>query len=181
MPKGYCNYSHDNMFTVRRANDSDKHKILELYKKVATIAGGIARTAEEITPPYVQNFMDHSSKTGMELVIENGDTIIAEMHCYQLSPKVFHHILSELTIVVDPDFHGKGVGKKIFTYLLDHITTQRPDILRVELIARESNQKAIAFYKQLGFKEEGRFEQRIANQEGFEADIPMAWFNPCFK
>jgi ribosomal protein S18 acetylase RimI-like enzyme len=46
----------------------------------------------------------------------------------------------------------------------------------VELIARESNAKAIAFYQSLGFVIEGRFERRIRNPDGsLEADIPMAW------
>jgi ribosomal protein S18 acetylase RimI-like enzyme len=61
--------------------------------------------------------------------------------------------------------------------LLDDIQLNRPDILRVELIARESNSKAIQLYEKLGFKIEGRFENRISNDNNsFEADIPMAWF-----
>jgi ribosomal protein S18 acetylase RimI-like enzyme len=53
---------------------------------------------------------------------------------------------------------------------------QRTDILRVELIARESNQRAIEFYRTLGFVEEGRFGNRIRNiDNSYEADIPMAW------
>ena len=34
----------------------------------------------------------------------------------------------------------------------------------------------------LGFSREGKFENRIRSDEnGFEADIPLAWFNPNFK
>jgi ribosomal protein S18 acetylase RimI-like enzyme len=42
-------------------------------------------------------------------------------------------------------------------------------------IARESNQKALAFYQSLGFVREGRLEGRIRGAGGPEADIPMAW------
>jgi len=70
----------------------------------------------------------------------------------------------------------------IFTHLLDFIRNSRHDVLRVELISREFNLKAISFYEGLGFKREGRFEKRIrSNENEFEADIPMAWFNPNFK
>jgi ribosomal protein S18 acetylase RimI-like enzyme len=88
----------------------------------------------------------------------------------------------KLTIAVDPKHHGQGVGKRLFTELLDKIKKEHPETLRVELIARESNLKATKFYESLGFVREGRFERRLHNHEGaFEADIPMAWFNPEFK
>jgi len=74
------------------------------------------------------------------------------------------------------------VGRMIFTHLQDLIINDRPDILRVELISRETNLKAISFYESLGFKREGKLEKRISYIENeFEADIPMAWFNPNFK
>jgi len=57
----------------------------------------------------------------------------------------------------------------------------RSDILRIELIARESNKKAIAFYQKLGFQIEGRLLNRIKTESGFEADIPMAWMNDNYQ
>jgi ribosomal protein S18 acetylase RimI-like enzyme len=65
---------------------------------------------------------------------------------------------------------------------LDFVKNNRPDILRIELISRESNLKAIAFYESLGFHREGKLEKRISySKNDFEADIPMAWFNPNFE
>ena len=41
--------------------------------------------------------------------------------------------------------------------------------------------KAIQFYTTLGFNIEGKFEHRIYSEHnGYEADIPMAWFNKNF-
>jgi len=173
------------MYKIRQANPGDFNKIYALYKKVATGATGLARSGDEITDQYIQKFMKDSSETGIELIIDHPDSsdeIIAEVHCYKLIPKVFSHILSELTIAVAPDHQGKGIGRVIFTHLLDLIKNSRPDIMRVELISQESNLKAISFYESLGFTREGRFERRIrTNKNEFEADIPMAWFNPNFK
>jgi hypothetical protein len=64
---------------------------------------------------------------------------------------------------------------------MNNITANRADILRGELVAWEFNQKAIALYEQPGFQQEGRFEKQIAFEDGFEADIPMAWFNPGLR
>jgi ribosomal protein S18 acetylase RimI-like enzyme len=173
------------MFKIRQADSSDLNKIYALYKKVATETTGLARSGDEIIVDYVQNFMENSSNTGIELVADNpadSNQIIAEIHCYKLIPKTFSHVLSELTIAVDPDHQGQGIGRMIFTHLLDFITKSRHDVLRVELISREFNLKAISFYESIGFTREGKFEKRIrSNENEFEADIPMAWFNPNFK
>ena len=172
------------MITIRQATSADFLSIINLYKKVAETSGGIARSAHEITAPYVRHLMLKSEQLGVELVaedLEKGTNIIAEIHCYPPDPSVFNHVLSNLTIVTHPDFQGQGIGKQIFTQLLQHISQSKPHILRLELITRESNTKAIAFYKRLGFVAEGRFEKRIYSANNtFEADIPMAWFNPNF-
>ena len=50
------------------------------------------------------------------------------------------------------------------------------EVLRIELISRESNRKAIQFYESLGFRREGEFGSRIRNVDcSLESDIPMAW------
>lgn len=171
-----------NNYIVQKASDSNKIQIFSLYKKVSQTVGGLARNSNEITTAYIDNFCSKSQANGIQLIIKGNDSIIAEIHCYKLEPSVFNHVLSELTIAVDPDYQGKGLGKLIFQSLLKIIMEESPEILRVELIARESNQKAIEFYQKLGFVAEGRFEKRIsASTNSFEADIPMAWFNPYFK
>lgn len=171
-------------FLIRKAGLSDTDNIFELYKTVSKEIGGLARTETEITKIYVENFVNQSFKNGLQFVIIdklNEHKIIAEIHCYKLEPAVFAHVLSELTVAVSPNYQGKGLGKELFLTLLNDIQSNRPDILRVELIARETNSRAIQLYEKLGFKIEGRFEKRISNDRStFEADVPMAWF-PSMK
>lgn len=157
-------------------------EILALYRQVAQISGNLARSSEEISGEYVKNFLKKSQSTGISLIAFTGMNIVGEIHAYKLDLKVFSHVLSELTIAVHPDFQGKGIGRALFSTLLDEIKTSRREILRVELISRESNKKAIRFYESLGFRQEGRLENRIDSGGGiFEADIPMGWINPDFK
>lgn len=157
-------------------------EILELYRRVADVSGGLARTSQEITEEYVKGFLRKSYETGLSLTAIDGMKIVGEIHAYNPGPKVFSHVLSELTVVVHPDYQGDGVGRILFAAFLTEIETRRSDILRVELIARESNQRAIGFYQSIGFASEGRLEKRVNRRDGtFEADIPMAWINPGFK
>ncbi len=169
---------------VRHANAADKDKIMLLYKRVAAMPNGLARSFDEITESYIRDFMQHSVKSGLEFVIDNpddADEIIAEIHCYKPGPKVFNHVFGELTIVVDPAYHNKGIGKLIFIHLLNCISDNRSDILRIELAVKESHENAIRLYKKIGFIAEGRFDKKFKDGENsYDADIPMAWFNKNF-
>ena len=163
-------------FHIRSAQLEDAQGIRQLYQAVARIEGGLARVESEISEDYVLHNLSSGLTKGVCLVAVQEDQIIAEIHAYPPFPKVFAHVLSDLTIAVHPQFQGGGVGRAIFTQLLTHVREQKPNIQRVELIARESNQKAIRFYQSLGFEIEGAMRGRIRRPDGsFEADIPMAW------
>lgn len=169
---------------IRPATIQDLNQIYELYITVAETAGGILRTKDEISMEYVSQFSDKAQKYGVQLVVidTDRDQIIGEIHCSKPGPKVLDHVLSELTIVIHPDFQNRGVGRQLFSKLLNIVETSRGDILRVELIARESNLRAIAMYASLGFEVEGKLQNRIkSTTHTFEADVMMAWVNKNYR
>lgn len=170
---------------IRTAASHDLSTIKKLYQEVSRQPGGIARTTDEITDEYVSNFLNKSIESGLILVAEHpdsADVVIGEMHAYTPGPAAFSHVYSDLTIVVHPAFQGKKIGRTLFTIFLEEVGLNRKDIGRVELIARESNTRAISFYQSFGFVIEGRLEMRIKTADGdYEADIPMAWQNPHFE
>jgi len=168
-------------YIIRQATIEDKKGIYNLYLKVANVVGGIARKKHELSLEYIENKLILSLNSGVCFVVLDNGVIIAEIHSHKLNIDVFDHIVSELTIVVAPKYQRRGIGKKLFKTFLTHIENYRKDILRVELIVRESNSKAINLYTKLGFKKEGELSKRIFNGTEFESDIPMAWFNPNFK
>lgn len=169
----------------RIADIDDLHSLITLYKAVAKTDDGIARLEHEVTEDYVKDFILKSLATGLIIVGENPDDetqLIASVHAYKNGIKVFDHVLGDLTILVHPQFQGKKIGRTIFTIFLEEIGRNRPDVGKVELIARESNTKAIALYQSLGFLVEGRMEMRIKTiHDAYEADIPMGWRNPNFE
>jgi ribosomal protein S18 acetylase RimI-like enzyme len=169
----------------RTADIDDIPRLVKLYKAVAQKEGGIARVEEEISEAYVNNFLEKSLSSGLIIVGENPDDpeeLVAEIHAYKAGIKVFNHVFGDLTIVVHPNFQRMKIGRTIFTIFLEEIARNKPDIGRVELIAREGNLKAIELYQSLGFQIEGRLEMRIKTPEGnYEADIPMGWQNPNFE
>lgn len=165
---------------IRASTFKDQQSIFGLYAAVASVGGGLARLESEISSDYVADFLEKSIVSGVSVVAEIQGQLVGEIHTHSSGLYCFAHVLSELTIAVHPDFQGSGIGRMLFGALMEKVETAMPEIRRVELIVRESNQKAIAFYKSLGFSIEGDFENRIRNVDGsFESDVPMAWARPA--
>ncbi|MFD2163065.1 GNAT family N-acetyltransferase [Paradesertivirga mongoliensis] len=166
---------------VRKATINDNEQIFSLYKKLAIVPDGIIRNPSEITEQYVSNFLEESIDNGLILVAVNEYQIVGEIHA--ATPKIyaFQHLLTDLTIVIDPSKQGQGLGKIIFKEFLYVVETSFPHILRVELYTREHNERNVKFYESLGFINEGRQERKIyLSKNCFHTPIHMVWFNPNY-
>jgi putative acetyltransferase len=165
---------------IRKADRSDRAQVLALYKRVATIPDGIARTPAEVTDDYVGGFMQRAAADGIELVWEEDGRILGEIHASCPGIAALAHLLTDLTIAVAPDAQGRGVGRGLFQALLDEVIHRMPHIHRVELFARVSNTRARDLYRSLGFVEEGRLRARVNNSLGVaEDDTLMGWLRPA--
>ena len=161
----------------------DAQALLELYRSIASRPGGFLRMEDEIGPDYVQKALGRGVQGGVAIGAfdRTTGTLIGSITTRKLELKVFEHVLSGLIIGVHPEYQRRGVGRRLFLDLLEHVQSERPDILRIELVARESNVQQILFYESIGFRREGSFEKRIRRPDGaFEADIPMGWLKQEF-
>jgi ribosomal protein S18 acetylase RimI-like enzyme len=164
---------------IRTARSDDLERILALYRAVAAVPDGIARTPDEVTHAYVSGFMERAAHDGIELLFEEDGELLGEIHASRVGIASLAHLLCDLTIAVAPQAQGKGVGRRLFQALLDQVTESMPHITRVELFARESNVRARALYASLGFVEEGRLRARVNNAKGEpETDTVMGWLRP---
>ncbi len=159
----------------------DAQSYFDLYQVIAIHPSGFARTAEEISFASLEEILKSvlSMGVGIAAVDTTVDKLIGFIMARKMGPAVFDHVLSDLTVGVHPAYQSKGIGRRLFLDFLEQVQRSRPDVLRVELISRESNARAISFYESIGFRSEGVFEKRIRNRDGiFESDIPMAWIRP---
>ncbi len=164
---------------IRRASRDDVVAIERLYVTVASTTGGLARQPDEISREYIEGFVTRSLGDG-EIVVAEVDGIeglAGELHAYRNPLRLFSHVYGNLTVAVHPDVQGRGVGRRLFTALLETVTHERPEIVRVELMTAERNHRAQRLYESVGFVREGRLDRAIRGVDGTpEADIPMAWF-----
>jgi ribosomal protein S18 acetylase RimI-like enzyme len=170
---------------IRTAVPQDLEKIRNLYKEAARRDSNFFRTEEELTDDCILDFVNKSISKGLIIVAEDPNDenkLIGEIHGYQSGLKVTDHVLANFNLVVHPDFQNKKLGKTLFTIFLEEVGKNHPEIGKVELIVRESNEKAIRLFQSRGFLIEGRMEMRVKKADGsYEADIPMGWQNPNFE
>jgi putative acetyltransferase len=155
---------------------SDAPAILGLYITVATVSGGLARMADEMTLAYVEECVAKSLANGVVLIAERGGRVVGELHTYGAGLRKFAHVLGSVTVAVHPEAQGQRVGRRLFDVMLAEVREHRPDILRIELLTQESNVRGQRLYESVGFKRQGQFEGAILGPNGKpECDIPMAW------
>jgi len=162
-------------FTVRSATLADAAAILALHRKVAALPGGLAREPGEVTADYVAHVMEAAADGGVNLVAVSADgAVCGELHVERMKVGIFTHVLTDLTVAVDPDWQGRGVGSALFGALIATARTMTPPIHRIELWTGAANLGAQRLYQRLGFKIEGRMIGRGRHPDGsVEDDIVM--------
>lgn len=169
---------------IRKATANDLPQLTELYQEVARISQGIARTEGEISEQYISNLYQQASQQGLMLVGIDTETseLVAEMHASKYGLRIFEHILTSLTIVVKPSYQGRGVGKSLFNAFLREVDENWPEVGRIELESRSTNQQSIGLYKSLGFVQEGRMVNKTRNADGrYEDSLLFARTKPNFS
>jgi GNAT superfamily N-acetyltransferase len=162
-------------FTVRTAAPEDAPAILALHRKVAAVAGGLARQPDEVTADYVAHALTASADGGVNLVaVADDGGLCGELHVERMKIAIFAHVLTDLTVAVDPDWQGRGVGSALFRALIDRARTMTPPVGRIELWTGAANVGAQRLYARLGFKIEGRMAGRGRLPDGtVDDDIVM--------
>lgn len=162
---------------IAHASAADRAAIAALYRRVATVPDGLARTPAEITDDYIDHFMARAAHKGVELIWREADgSVLGDIHASGPGIASLSHLLTDLTIAVDPAAQGRGIGRALFQGLLDHVSVNMPHISRVELFARASNVRARALYLSLGFVDEGLLRRRVNDAHGVaQDDTIMGW------
>lgn len=113
------------------------------------------------------------SRRGLYLVAESDSGIVGHLLLDPL-PLAGHAHVCILTIVVYPGWQGRGVGRALLEQALAWVRAH-PNVSRVELTVRADNARAIALYRALGFREEGRLRNRVTGSDGVcRDDLAMA-------
>ena len=157
-------------FETRRATEADIDAIVAVHQRAGAAPIGLARRPDEVSRDYVSGFVASSLARGLIMVAERDGRILADIHAYSPQPRLFSHVLSDLTIAVDPDAQGQSVGRQLFTAFIATVRAEMPHIRRIELYCRPDNPRGYPFYQSLGFVIEGRLRGRVRTADGAYID-----------
>lgn len=156
--------------------------IARIYGEVAGKVQGIVRRPDEITQTYIFSLLNKPENECIFLVVEDDDMeIIGFGHAEKPGLAAYNHILSNYTIVVDPEVQKKGIGRGIFMGFLEYLATNRSDIKRLEMEVEHDPDK-IKLFEGTGFMLEAIIKDRVIGPDGkFYDQVLMAWENPNYK
>lgn len=139
--------------------------------------GGLGRLPDEMDLPWMEEALTGALAGGLAIGAWDGSRLVGVIKASRMPSVQFQHVLWDLTVAVDPESQGRGIGYSLFAELLANAATLTPRVERIELVVREGLTHAIRLYERAGFRREGRFERRFRLTDGtYEADLPMVLF-----
>lgn len=160
---------------IRPARPSDAEHLARGEWETARTPGLLVSQPGEIPVEAFRSLIEELEPRGSYQVVELEGRIVAHGYLEPLGLSRLAHIY-RLTIVVYPDWRGRGIGTTLLTSLMDWAREQ-PDLVKVELLVRATNERARHLYRKFGFFEEGRLTRRIRlDATTYIDDICMAWF-----
>ena len=158
--------------SLRPLSLADAPTVLALMRRAE---GGLGRLPDEMDLPWMEEALAGALDGGLAIGAWDGSQLVGMIKASRMPSVQFHHVLWDLTVAVDPDSQGRGIGQSLFEALFASAATLTPTIERIELVVREGLTHAVRLYERLGFRQEGRFERRFRLSNGaYEADLPMA-------
>jgi putative acetyltransferase len=160
--------------SLRPLSRADAPALLVLMRRAE---GGLGRLPDEMDLPWMEEALTGALAGGLAIGAWDGARPAGMIKASRMPSVQFQHVLWDLTVAVDPESQGRGIGYALFAELLANAATLTPRVERIELVVREGLTHAIRLYERVGFRREGRFERRFRLADGtYEADLPMALF-----
>jgi ribosomal protein S18 acetylase RimI-like enzyme len=160
---------------IREARIEDASILVAAEKATAQTPGFLVSRPYELTRAAFERKITDVAEAGRYIVAEQDGKVVGHALLDPMPLEAIARVF-RLTVVVHPGFRNRGIGEALMRDLMDW-AKQSPRVLKIELLVRATNERAIRLYTKLGFVEEGRFKNRIKLPDGtFIDDLAMAWF-----
>lgn len=116
-------------------------------------------------------------KTSVFVFAESKNKLIGMMTGYRNMLKKNNHIYHIVSVFVDKEYRGKGIGKKLLLAIIEKIKSL-PEIKKIELSATTTQTAAIGLYKSVGFKEIGISHMFMKHEDKYYDEVIMEMILP---
>ncbi|KKI88842.1 hypothetical protein WQ54_29210 [Bacillus sp. SA1-12] len=151
---------------IRLSKKSDFGRLIEIDH----IVWSTATTPSTITWKSVDEYENRNPEGSQLVALVNGQ-VAGYLGFHQPTPLKTNQHVMEIDLAVDPDYQGKGIGRKLLeTYMQLAI---EKGIYKLSLRVLATNADAIQFYKKCGFIEQGRLINEFYIDGRFVDDLLM--------
>ncbi len=165
-------------YSIRSAKVSDARELLSVMRRVMVESPWLVTEADEIPRKlsverkFVEGHLKQKNSQLLVAVDSNGK-IVGSLGADGGRRRRNQHLLT-IGIVVLKECRGHGVGLALMKEMLAKAKKAR--IEKVKLSVNANNRVAIALYRKLGFKLEGRFKHEIKVGKKYFDTLEMAKF-----
>jgi ribosomal-protein-alanine N-acetyltransferase len=146
--------------TIRRLTYADLPQVIAIERRAFTAPWSLAMFVLELSKP-----------SGVCLAAVEDQRLVGYLVCSRFD--VVWHIMS---VAVDPDRQGRGIGSALLRRLFEEIDGDDGQVSRSTLEVRRSNHRAIRLYERFGFRAAG-IRRRYYQDNGEDAVI--MWRTPA--
>jgi len=102
---------------------------------------------KHLQPPY-----------GLWVVLDTNEEVVGWLSLAPFDIKPAYHITATESLYIARHHHGKGIGRQLLTFLLNHIQN-RTDLHHVIARITEGNEVSVALHQKMGFRKVGELEK----------------------
>ena len=161
----------------RPARAVDANQVHRLYAAAAEEEGALVETPNEISAEIIRNRIRNvtSRRNRLFLVASEDEHIIGMVSLEAHNLLALQHI-RYLSVIVEPHFRRRGIGRELMRKAIDW-ANETPEVEKVELRVRETNESGVTLCKDFGFEIEGRLKRHLVMPSGRRLDdLVMALF-----
>jgi phosphinothricin acetyltransferase len=182
IPTDLLTYQLTDQFVVQRASKEDLAEVLAIYNQSIPGKQATANLALVTVDERTAWFDEHLDSSTRPIYVvkalpeDDEDTehtklpIVAWGSFSDLYARTAYHISTEISIYLNQDYQGKGLGSLLTRWML----AQAPSLGIRNIIALifAHNQPSLGLFRKLGFEQWG-YMPEVCDMEGFIADVVM--------
>ncbi|MGP9556066.1 GNAT family N-acetyltransferase [Psychrobacter sp. AOP7-A1-24] len=180
IPNELSTYQLTDQFVVQRASKEDLAEVLDIYNQSIPGKQATANLALVTVEERAAWFNEHLDSATRPIYVVKAlpsndvnqakPPVVAWGSFSDLYARTAYHISTEISIYLDQDYQGKGLGSLLTHWML----TQAPSLGIRNIIALvfAHNQPSLGLFRKLGFEQWG-YMPEVCDMEGFIADVVM--------
>ncbi|MCB9798450.1 GNAT family N-acetyltransferase [Candidatus Nomurabacteria bacterium] len=129
------------------------------------------RSEEQWRQSLEKNWLE---ETSWQYFAMEGEKVVGFMGAYIDALPRLRHVAHLKAVFVETEYRGKGISKRLFEFLTDKL--KEAGVLKLQLLVNKENERAVAFYKKLGFSVLCTLEKEMLIDGKFYDDYFMEMF-----